>query len=115
RDSRDRFVDYERGITVFGEVASYLASNISSRNTPGLRDLQASEQLTVLLERCAAARAGLRAPVPIFLKLSPDLDDEELDAICTVLATCPLDGVIVSNTTIDRSGLTDRHHANESG
>jgi dihydroorotate dehydrogenase len=115
RDSTDRVADYERGIEVFGAVADYLAINISSPNTPGLRDLQAAERLAELLTRCISARNRTGRRVPLFVKLSPDLDDAELDETAAAIAGAGIEGIIVSNTTVRRDGLRASREAAESG
>lgn len=119
KDSEDRVADYVAGIRTFYDVARYFTANISSPNTPGLRDLQARESLAALLSAVLAARAEQAAQsgrrVPVFLKIAPDLAEEGLDDIAEVSLAHDLDGLIVSNTTLSRDGLTDRTHANEAG
>lgn len=111
KDSDDRIGDYVKGIHTFYGVAGYFTANISSPNTPGLRDLQARESLAKLLEAVLAARnaeaekAGRR--VPVFLKIAPDLTPEGMDDIAAEVLAHDLDGLIVSNTTLARDGLTD--------
>ena len=112
KDSADRVGDYVLGVERFRDVASYLTVNISSPNTPGLRDLQARASLEELLGAVAAAR-GDRA-TPIFLKIAPDLGDADLEDIAETVAANGIDGIIVSNTTLSRDGLTSRL-AQESG
>jgi dihydroorotate dehydrogenase len=119
KDSADRIADYVAGIRTFYGVARYFTANISSPNTPGLRDLQARESLDALLAAVLAARASEAArsgrQVPVFLKIAPDLTEEGLDDIAAVVAAHPLDGLIVSNTTLSRDGLRDTRHAGEAG
>lgn len=109
RDSQDRIADYVAGVETFADLASYLAVNISSPNTPGLRDLQARASLATLLERvmaardAAAERHGRR--VPVLLKISPDLHDEELQDVVEEVKAKRVDGLIVSNTTVARDSL----------
>lgn len=111
KDSPDRIADYVAGIDTFYEVAGYFTVNISSPNTPGLRDLQAPEALEDLLSRVMAARTAKIAEGlphrPIVVKLAPDLSDEALRATVATLLRHEVDGIAVSNTTLDRSGLTD--------
>jgi dihydroorotate dehydrogenase len=119
KDSADRVADYELGVTRFAPLASYLTVNISSPNTPGLRNMQARKELGALLSRVVAARAALpderdRAR-PIFLKIAPDLADAELEDVAAEVLAHPIDGVIVSNTTLSRAGLRDTAHAKEAG
>ncbi|MER9441036.1 quinone-dependent dihydroorotate dehydrogenase [Mesorhizobium sp. M0340] len=115
KDSTDRVSDYERGVVRFARYASYLAINISSPNTPGLRNMQAREQLGELLSRVMAARAAASAKPPVFLKIAPDLVEAELEDIAAELTEKQIDGLIVSNTTIARSGLRNAGLAGEAG
>ncbi|TPI15712.1 quinone-dependent dihydroorotate dehydrogenase [Mesorhizobium sp. B4-1-3] len=113
KDSADRIADYERGVARFARYASYLTVNISSPNTPGLRNMQAREQLGELLSRVMAARASARPPV--FLKIAPDLVEAELEDIAAEVAEKKIDGVIVSNTTLARTRLRSTTVAGEAG
>jgi dihydroorotate dehydrogenase len=106
KDSADRIADYEAGVRTFAPHASYLAVNISSPNTPGLRALQSRAALAELLGRVIAARPkGKGAKTPIFLKIAPDMPDDELSDVATEVLGHRLDGIIVSNTTLSRTGL----------
>jgi len=111
KDSEDRIADFVKGIEAFSDAASYFTVNISSPNTPGLRDLQAPEALGELLGRLMDARAGLVAAGkpkrPIVVKLSPDIAEEDLGAIVARLVSHNVDGIAVSNTTLTRPGLRD--------
>jgi dihydroorotate dehydrogenase len=104
KDSTDRIGDYVSGVRAFADIASYLAVNISSPNTPGLRSLQTKAELETLLGRLAEARAGRVSP-PLLVKIAPDLADDALDDMAAVFLAMKVDGVIVSNTTLSRSGL----------
>jgi dihydroorotate dehydrogenase len=115
KDSTDRVADYVAGVKRFADVASYLAINISSPNTPGLRDLQEKEALARLLDGVATARAGLAKRVPIVVKIAPDLDDEALGTIAETVIVAGMDGMIVSNTTLSRMGVSDAKIAAEAG
>ncbi|WP_296745676.1 quinone-dependent dihydroorotate dehydrogenase [Mesorhizobium sp.] len=115
KDSADRVRDYERGVTRFAPYASYLTVNISSPNTPGLRNMQAREQLGELLSRVMAARAAVSAQPPVFLKIAPDLIEAELEDIAAEVIDNKVDGVIVSNTTLARAGLRSAGLAGEAG
>src|SRR5690606_31301637 len=108
KDSADRIADYVRGVERFSAHASYLTVNISSPNTPGLRNMQARAALAELLARVVEARAAAVRQVPIFLKIAPDLVEEELHDIAAEVIEKQIDGVIVSNTTLDRTGLKSR-------
>ncbi|TCL75519.1 quinone-dependent dihydroorotate dehydrogenase [Rhizobium sp. BK251] len=119
KDSPDRIADYVAGIRRFYSVARYFTANISSPNTPGLRDLQARESLSALLSAVLAARdeeatrAGRK--IPVFLKIAPDLTEEGMDDIAAEVLSHSLDGLIVSNTTLARDGLKDQLQAKETG
>ncbi|MEM8813008.1 MAG: quinone-dependent dihydroorotate dehydrogenase [Pseudomonadota bacterium] len=119
KDSPDRIADYAAGIKAFADLASYFTVNISSPNTPGLRDLQTADNLTTLLDAVlperdrAAERRG--TAIPIFLKIAPDLAEDDLATICNIAVSSALDGLIVSNTTLARSGLREKRHAGEAG
>ncbi|MET3593259.1 dihydroorotate dehydrogenase [Mesorhizobium shonense] len=115
KDSADRISDYERGVTRFAPHASYLTVNISSPNTPGLRNMQAREQLGELLSRVMAARAKAPAQPPVFLKIAPDLVEAELEDIAAEVIEKKIDGIIVSNTTLSRAGLRSASLAGETG
>jgi dihydroorotate dehydrogenase len=119
KDSADRIRDYELGVARFAPLAAYLTINISSPNTPGLRDMQARESLAELLARVIAARdsatpkAGRK--VPVFLKIAPDLHEADLEDIAAEVLEKRLEGVIVSNTTISRPPLKSSANATEAG
>lgn len=119
KDSADRIGDYELGVERFAPLASYLTVNISSPNTPGLRDMQARESLAELLSRVMAARdaaaAGAGRKAPVFLKIAPDLHEADLADIAAEVLEKKLEGVIVSNTTISRPALKSPSHADETG
>ena len=115
RDSSDRIADYVLGIERMGLVASYLTVNISSPNTPGLRDLQAPEALDALLKRVQAARGALAKKPPLLVKLAPDLADADLPDVIGVIVANGVDGIVVSNTTLMRDGLKDATFARETG
>jgi dihydroorotate dehydrogenase len=119
KDSPDFIADYESGIEKFWNVASYFAVNISSPNTPGLRDLQMAEALERLLERistkCIAKTQKTGLKRPILLKLAPDLDTDALMAITEVIRHARLDGLIVSNTTLSRHGVESSPYSAQDG
>jgi dihydroorotate dehydrogenase len=115
KDSADRIGDYERGVARFAGYATYLTVNISSPNTPGLRNMQAREQLDELLSRVMAARAAASAQPPVFLKIAPDLVEAELEDIAAEVTEKQIDGVIVSNTTISRPPLRSGDAVRETG
>lgn len=115
KDSEDFVADYVRGVERFADLADYLTVNISSPNTPGLRNLQADEALRRLLGEVLATRAKAKTRVPVFLKIAPDLDETALDAIAKTILATDLDGLIVSNTTISRDMVAGLEHAEEAG
>lgn len=119
KDSADREADYVAGLEALSGVADYFTVNISSPNTPGLRDLQAPKELDSLLAKLMQKRAELVEagvpPRPIAVKLSPDIADDDIAPICDRLMAHGVDGLIISNTTLDRTGLKGREHVNEAG
>lgn len=112
KDSPDRIADYATMARLMAPLASYLAVNISSPNTPGLRALQDEAALTGLLDAVFEAR-GRKGP-PVFLKVAPDLEPADIDAIARIAIDRQLGALIVSNTTVSRPRLKSRH-AGESG
>jgi dihydroorotate dehydrogenase len=118
KDATDRPADYVRGIEVFADVADYFAINVSSPNTPALRDLQRAGALDDLLARVLAGRdiATERfGRKPVLLKIAPDLTLAELDAIISCARARKIDGLIVSNTTVSRPAALRDPSANEPG
>ena len=116
KEATDRIGDYVTGLKRLWGKASYFTINISSPNTPGLRALQTRAALEELLGRLAEARDALPAEhlVPMFLKVAPDLEEGEVEAIVETVLAQGLAGIIVSNTTITRPALASRH-AGETG
>ncbi len=112
KDSLDRIADYATMARLMAPLASYLAVNVSSPNTPGLRALQDEGALTALLDAVLAAR-GAKGP-PVFLKVAPDLEPADIDAIARIALDKQLGALIVSNTTISRPALASAH-AGETG
>jgi dihydroorotate dehydrogenase len=112
KDAADRIADYAAGVRTMSRVADYLTINISSPNTPGLRALQSAAALTELLAGVREANGGLGPP--IFLKVAPDLDPDEIDAIARVAIDGGVSALIVANTTVSRPALASRH-AGEAG
>ena len=115
KDSEDFVADYVEGVTRFAPLADYLTVNISSPNTPGLRDLQSAEALKRLLGETLHARAQAAVRVPVFLKLAPDLDEKAMDEIVDVIRQVDLDGLIISNTTLSREQVAGCENADEAG
>ena len=117
KDTTDRGADYVRLIESFAGVASYFTVNVSSPNTPGLRDLQQTAFLDDLLARVLAARdrAARKGPVPVLLKIAPDLTLSELDDVVGVARRRKIDGMIVGNTTVSRPMTLRSANAKETG
>lgn len=119
KDATDRAADYVAGLEAFYDVASYFTVNISSPNTPGLRDLQAPAALDALLGRVMAARErrlSAGAPMrPIIVKIAPDVAEADLGAIVDRLLAHRVDAIAVSNTTLARTGLTDQRGGRQAG
>ncbi|KAJ6630922.1 Dihydroorotate dehydrogenase (quinone), mitochondrial [Pseudolycoriella hygida] len=121
KESTDYSDDYVIGVEKFAAVADYLVINVSSPNTPGLRDLQHENHLKQLLSNVINKRnsltAGGQRHVPIFLKLAPDLTNDEAKRIAKVIKQkgCVVDGIIISNTTVERNPSLVNDNKNEIG
>ena len=119
KEARDRIADYVALIERFAAVASYVAVNVSSPNTPGLRNMQQAAVLDDLLARVIDARervAPQAGPTPVLLKIAPDLSLADLDDIVGIARSRRVDGMIVGNTTVSRPpGLRDAGKAKEAG
>lgn len=100
--------DYVKSAELLGPHADYMVVNVSSPNTPSLRELQAIEQLRPLISgvQQALRRAVPDRPVPLLLKIAPDLHDADVDAIAELALELGIEGIIATNTTISRAGLT---------
>ena len=110
KDAADRIADYEAGVAAAAPIADYVTINISSPNTPGLRELQHGPALTDLLARATAARGT----TPLFLKVAPDQEPAQIDEIARAAIDARIDALIVGNTTISRPDLLSPN-AGESG
>jgi dihydroorotate dehydrogenase len=116
RDAADRVEDYVLGVRTFAALADYLTINISSPNTPGLRDLQRGDALDDLIARVVAARDETEPRRPLLLKIAPDLDARGLEDIVATALVRRVDGLIVSNTTVARpASLSSRNRAESGG
>lgn len=116
KDTEDKAADYVAGLQRLAGRASYFTVNISSPNTPGLRALQGREQLDDLLGRIDAARpVDGAARVPVFLKIAPDLISDEVAMIVEASLAHRIDGLIVSNTTLERPDTLRSPQAHETG
>lgn len=109
KDSKDFSEDYIRGIKFFSTLASYITINISSPNTPGLRKLEVLENLDVLLDKINNLhKEDLLIKIPILLKISPDLESDNLKYLCDKVLSSEIDGLIISNTTVARNSITSK-------
>ncbi len=119
KDSPDRVADYVKQIELFAPVADYFTVNVSSPNTPGLRNLQQAKMLDELLARVIDARERVRTKAgdsPVLLKIAPDLSLAELDDVVHIARSRRVDGMIVSNTTLARPAtLREMSRAKEQG
>lgn len=111
---QDAIADYEKSTALLAPFADYLVVNVSSPNTPGLRDLQAVAKLEPLL-RAVRRKADevTESRVPLLVKIAPDLSDEDVLAVADLAVAIGLDGIVATNTTIDRSGLASSADAIE--
>jgi dihydroorotate dehydrogenase len=111
--------DYITGLRAVYATADYVTINISSPNTPGLRDLQEASSLEKLLTELVDARETLRGvhgkPVPLLVKIAPDLEGDGVESICAVLLRSGIDGIVATNTTISRPASLRSIHAGEFG
>ncbi|WP_421999707.1 quinone-dependent dihydroorotate dehydrogenase [Roseovarius mucosus] len=105
KDSADRAEDFARVLAHCGAHLDFATVNVSSPNTEKLRELQGAEALMGLLKGVMEARDWLPQPIPIFLKIAPDLSDAELSEIADVARASGLNGIIATNTTLGREGL----------
>jgi dihydroorotate dehydrogenase len=119
KDSTDRVADYVKLIEMFAPLASYFTVNVSSPNTPGLRNLQQASQLDDLLAKVIDARERVRekaGDTPVLLKIAPDLGLAELDDVVHIARSRRVDGMIVANTTLARPAhLREGSRATEQG
>ena len=115
KDTEDAASDYVKGVAALGPLADYLVINVSSPNTPGLRALQGRAPLEALIGKTREAVAKLPAPKPLLLKIAPDLTTEDRADIAEVALASGLDGLIVSNTTIDRPASLRSAEAAQTG
>ena len=113
KDTEDKAADYVAGLRRLKGMADYVTVNVSSPNTPGLRDLQGRAAMDDLLGRLAEARAG--DPTPVFLKIAPDLTAAEIGLIVEAALDHRIDALIVSNTTLDRPESLRSPQRNEAG
>jgi dihydroorotate dehydrogenase len=115
KDSDDRAGDFARVLAHCGGYLDFATVNVSSPNTEKLRDLQGKAALSALLSGVIETRDGLERRVPVFLKIAPDLSDEELQDIAAVARETGVDAVIATNTTLSREGLRSAHKGEMGG
>lgn len=115
KDSADRASDFARVLAACGPHVDFATVNVSSPNTEKLRDLQGPAALTALLQGVMEARARLSRPIPVFLKIAPDLEPADLEGIAEVALSSGLSGIIATNTTLSREGLRSAARAETGG
>lgn len=115
KESADAIADYVTALRAIYPHVDYITVNISSPNTPGLRALQAGDELRALVKAVQAERATFITRKPIFVKIAPDNDEAALEAIAAVAMEEGVDALIVSNTTIERPGVTSTEQGGLSG
>lgn len=115
KDSADRAADFGRVLALAGPHVDFATVNVSSPNTERLRDLQGRAALSALLADVLGVRDGLARRIPVFLKIAPDLSPAEVDDVAEVARGSGIDGVIATNTTLDRSGLQSAHQGEAGG
>ena len=115
KDSTDRAADFARVLAVCGPYVDFATVNVSSPNTEKLRDLQGRAALAALLAGVMETRASLSRPIPIFLKIAPDLSPAEIEDVAEVALTSGISGLIATNTTLSRDGLASPHRDQAGG
>ena len=115
KDSEDRAKDFAKVLAHCGAHLDFATVNVSSPNTEKLRDLQGAAALKGLLEGVLDVRKGLANPLPVFLKIAPDLEDTEIAGIAAVALETGIDGIIATNTTLERTGLQSRFQSEAGG
>jgi dihydroorotate dehydrogenase len=114
KDQTDALKDYVDLVHRFGKQADYLAVNVSSPNTPGLRDLQDPKELLPFLQQLVIVR-NARCKTPLLVKLAPDLSDDKAKEIAKCVQEAKIDGIILTNTTLERPSVIDQTFAKETG
>ncbi len=115
KESDDRTGDYVRVLAFLYDAADFFTVNVSSPNTEGLRDLQERAALARLLARVSEARDALGPRKPVFVKISPDLDDAALAPLVETVMAAEIDGIVATNTTLSRAGVAGRHSGEAGG
>ena len=111
KEAEDRIADYETGAARFADCADYLTVNISSPNTPGLRDLQSGEAAGEIMRRVRAAAPD----IPVLVKIAPDMRHDDAIGLAELALAENIDGLIISNTTLARDGVAGAKYADEAG
>ena len=115
KDSNDRAADFARVLAHCGPYLDFATVNVSSPNTEKLRDLQGKDALGALLNGVLETNAGLSTPIPIFLKIAPDLTPDEIADIADVAHDTGISGIIATNTTLSRDGLISKDRGEQGG
>jgi dihydroorotate dehydrogenase len=115
KDSTDRAGDFASVLRACGNHVDFVTVNVSSPNTERLRELQGREALSALLQGVMAARAELANPLPVFLKIAPDLTDAEVEEIAATAEAARVDALVCTNTTLSRDGLMSPHRVEIGG
>ena len=115
KNSADRINDFATVLKTCGEFIDFATVNVSSPNTEHLRELQSDKELRKLLNEVSAGQDGLKTKVPVFLKIAPDLEQEELKNIALVATDTRIDGIIATNTTISRNNLKSSYQHEKGG
>lgn len=115
KDSADRAADYAQVLSCCGPHLDFATVNVSSPNTENLRDLQGAAALRALLDGVAEANTALSRPIPIFLKIAPDLSMDDLARIAEVAGQTGVAAIIATNTTLDRAGLKSANSGEKGG
>ena len=111
KEAEDRIADYEIGAARFASLADYLTVNISSPNTPGLRDLQEGDAVVEIMKRVRAAAPD----IPVLVKIAPDMETAQAVEIANLAVAHKIDGLIISNTTVSRDGVAGAKHGDQAG
>ena len=114
-DSKELIEDYLKLLKIFNRKASYITLNVSSPNTPGLRELEKKDNLDKLVKKISLFKRKNSVNIPFFLKIDPDISKNQLGDISDIVLSSRIDGVIISNTSIHRSNELISKHANEKG
>ena len=114
-DSKELIEDYVKLLKIFNRKASYITLNVSSPNTPGLRELEKKDNLDKLVKKISLFKRKNSVNIPIFLKIDPDISKNQLGDISDIVLSSRIDGVIISNTSIQRSDELISKHASEKG